>query len=125
METVKVSQAETTPGACREWQRGELRAHRLHQRLAADAPPTPEPRPLEQLWTQKAAAVQQENLRRWLQEQCQDEAERMVYQLSFEEELKPGQIVTRHPDHFPDVQEVYRIKLRLYRGIQRTFDWGE
>ncbi|MCB8977892.1 MAG: sigma-70 family RNA polymerase sigma factor [Ardenticatenaceae bacterium] len=110
--------------ACREWQRSEMRAYRLHQRLAADAQSTPEPRPLERLWTQKAAAVQQENLRRWLQEQCQDEAEKMVYRLSFEEELKPGQIVTRHPEHFPDVQDVYRIKLRLYRRIQRSFGLG-
>ncbi|MCA9900457.1 MAG: hypothetical protein KC433_19835 [Anaerolineales bacterium] len=40
-------------------------------------------------------------------------------------ELKPRQIVARHPEHFPDVKDVYRIKLRLYRRIQRKFDWEE
>lgn len=46
-------------------------------------------------------------------------------QLTYKHQPKPGQIVTRHPDHFPDVQDVYRIKLRLYRRIQRSFVWGE
>ena len=64
-------------------------------------------------------------MRHWLAEHCWDEAELLVYRLTYEEDLKPRQIVAQHPEHFPAVQDVYRIKLRLYRRVQRTFDWEE
>ncbi|MBK7893446.1 MAG: hypothetical protein IPJ90_00810 [Anaerolineaceae bacterium] len=111
--------------ACLEWQRGELRQDRIHKRLVAATSSGSVQRPLEQLWSQKAEATQRENLRHWLEDHCQDEAEKLIYQITFEEELKPRQIIARHPEHFPDVKDVYRIKLRLYRRVQRTFDWEE
>lgn len=82
-------------------------------------------RPLEQHWSQKVHASRCTAVRHWLAEHCRNEAETLVYRLTFEEELKPGQIVARYPEHFPNVQDVYRIKQRLYRRIQRSFEWEE
>jgi len=48
-----------------------------------------------------------------------------VYQLTYEEDLKPRQIVAQHPEHFPALQDVYRVKQRLYRRLQRAIDWQE
>ncbi len=108
--------------ACREWQRREYRQHRLQQQLVltVDAPVR---RPLEQHWSQKVHASRCTAVRHWLAEQCRNEAELLVYRLTYEEDLKPRQIVAQHPEHFPAVQDVYRIKQRLYRRIQRSFAW--
>lgn len=110
--------------ACREWQRGEYRRHRLQERLAlaADAPA---PRPLELLWSQKVQANHCTMVRHWLEVHCQDEAEKLVYRLTYEEELKPRQIVAQHPEYFPAVEDVYRIKQRLYRRLQRAIERQE
>ena len=82
-------------------------------------------RPLEQLWSQKVHDSRCTAVRRWLAEHCRNEAELLVYRLTYEEELKPRQIVAQHPEHFPAVQDVYRIKQRLFRRIQRSFAWEE
>ncbi len=111
--------------ACWECQRGENRQDRIQKQLTLSMFALPAQRPLEQHWSQKVYAARCENLRYWLEEHCHDEAEKLVYQLTYEEELKPRQIVAQHPEHFPAVQDVYRIKLRLYRRIQRAFDWEE
>lgn len=110
--------------ACREWQRREYRQHRLEQQLvvAVDAPVR---RPLEQLWSQKVQASRCTAVHHWLEEHCRNEAEMLVYRLTYEEDLKPRQIVAQYPEHFPNVQDVYRIKQRLYRRIQRSFEWEE
>jgi hypothetical protein len=110
--------------ACREWQRDEMRQHRLQNRLAV-AIDAPVRRPLEQHWSQKAHDSRCTAVRHWLEEHCRNEAELLVYRLTYEEELKPRQIVAQHPEYFPAVQDVYRIKQRLYRRIQRTFAWEE
>ncbi len=110
--------------ACREWRRREMRQRRVQQELSllADAPV---PRPLERLWLQKSHASRCMAVRLWLEEKCRNEAELLVYRLTYEEDLKPRQIVAQHPEHFSAVQDVYRIKLRLYRRIQRAFAWEE
>ncbi|MAT96143.1 MAG: hypothetical protein CL608_03285 [Anaerolineaceae bacterium] len=110
--------------ACREWQRGEMRQHHLHKRLAVtvDAPVR---RPLEQHWSQKAHDSRCTAVRHWLAENCRNEAELLVYRLTYEQELKPRQIAAQHPEHFPAVKDVYRIKQRLFRRIQRSFAWEE
>ena len=82
-------------------------------------------RPLEHHWSQKVQASRCTAVRHWLAEHCRNEAELLVYRLTYEEELKPRQIVAQHPEHFPAVQDVYRIKQRLYRRIQRNFAWEE
>ncbi len=110
--------------ACREWQRSEYRQVRLQQRLVI-AVDVPIRRPLEHHWSQKAHEARCTAVRHWLEEQCQDEAEKLVYRLTYEEDLKPRQIVAQHPEHFPAVQDVYRVKQRLYRRLQRAFAWEE
>ena len=106
--------------ACLEWQRGELRQQRLERRLALATIIDMPQRPLEADWLQKAHISRCEDVRHWLEECCQDEAEKLVYRLTYEENLKPRQIAAQHPGQFPAVQDVYRIKLRLYRRIQRA-----
>jgi hypothetical protein len=110
--------------ACREWQRDEMRQYRLREQLTV-AVEVPVRRPLEQLWSQKVHDSRCTAVRHWLEEHCRNEAELLVYRLTYEEELKPRQIVAQHPEYFPAVQDVYRIKQRLYRRIQRTFAWEE
>jgi hypothetical protein len=111
--------------ACLEWQRGETRQFHTQRMLTIDTFAASGQRPLEQLWSQKVYASRCTAVRHWLAEHCRDEAELLVYRLTYEEELKPRQIVAQHPEHFPDVEDVYRIKLRLYRRIQRAFEWEE
>jgi DNA-directed RNA polymerase specialized sigma24 family protein len=48
-----------------------------------------------------------------------DEQERLVLHLTYEFELPPREIVRRYPRHFKDVDEVYQIKERLKRRLQR------
>ena len=52
-------------------------------------------------------------------ERCQDERELMVAQLTFLSSLKPRQIIAQYPDHFSDVQEVYRIQRNLVERLRR------
>ena len=103
-----------------EWQRRETRQQRLKKHLAAVHISAPVQRPLEQLWSNKIEASRCLAVRHCLEENCRDEAEKLIYQLSYVENLKPRQIVARHPEHFPAVHDVYRIKLRLYRRVQRA-----
>ena len=97
----------------------------MHEVMASTAVPSINNsqlvRPLEQLWSQKVHDSRCTAVRRWLAEHCRNEAELLVYRLTYEEELKPRQIVAQHPEHFPAVQDVYRIKQRLFRRIQRSF----
>jgi hypothetical protein len=111
--------------ACCEWQRSEHWQQRIQQQLTLTMIAPPTPRPLEQHWSQKAYASRCTAVRHWLAEHCCNEAELLVYRLTYEEALKPRQIVAQHPEHFPAVQDVYRIKQRLFRRIQRSFAWEE
>jgi hypothetical protein len=110
--------------ACREWQRREAKQFHLQNRLALRFE-APVRRPLEHHWSQKVHTARCTAVRHWLEEHCRNEAELLVYRLTYEEELKPRQIVAQYPEHFPAVQDVYRIKQRLYRRIQRSFAWEE
>lgn len=50
---------------------------------------------------------------------CNDEHERVVACLVFQFDLKPGDIVERFPDLFPDVSDVYRVKRNLLARLRR------
>ena len=49
-----------------------------------------------------------------------DEVERLVYQLSFSENLKPAEIAARHPEHFATAADVYRLKTRILKRARRA-----
>jgi DNA-directed RNA polymerase specialized sigma24 family protein len=50
---------------------------------------------------------------------CNDERERIVACLAFQFDLKPGDIVERLPDLFPNVSVVYRVKRNLLARLRR------
>ncbi len=49
-----------------------------------------------------------------------DESERLLVYLSFAQDLKPGQIRERHPDRYPTVADVYRIKRNVLDRLRRS-----
>jgi hypothetical protein len=61
----------------------------------------------EQLW----AAIVHE---------LQDEAEEKVVYLSFARDMKPSEIVERHPDLFATVADVYRVKRNVIERLRRS-----
>jgi hypothetical protein len=52
--------------------------------------------------------------------EVQDEAERKVVLLSFARDLKPSEIFERHPELFPSVADVYRIKRNVIERLRRN-----
>jgi DNA-directed RNA polymerase specialized sigma24 family protein len=54
--------------------------------------------------------------------ELQDEPERIVAYLSFVRDLKPAEIVERHPEHFDSVADVYRIKRNVVDRLRRSLE---
>jgi DNA-directed RNA polymerase specialized sigma24 family protein len=52
--------------------------------------------------------------------ELQDEAERVLAHLSFILDYKPAEIQARHPEHFPTVGDVYRIKRNVIDRLRRS-----
>lgn len=55
-----------------------------------------------------------------IQRELQDEAEERVIFLSFARDMKPAEIVARHPELFPSVSDVYRIKRNVIERLRRS-----
>ena len=95
---------------------------------ALDATPDPQPtnsRPEQLLMT----TMWQEKLWQIVNRCCHDERERVLARLSFISDLKPSEILERHPDLFVDVAEIYtmrrNLKNRLWRDKELQELWGE
>ena len=75
------------------------------------------------------ATMWQEKLWQIVNRCCHDERERVLARLSFVSDLKPSEILERHPDLFIDVAEVYtmrrNLKNRLWRDKELQELWGE
>lgn len=63
---------------------------------------------------------QLQQVQRWLRMEVTDELERLVLQLSYEQELKPADIAARYPHQFADVQVVRQIKERVLKRARRA-----
>ena len=50
---------------------------------------------------------------------CNDSRDQLLARLTLLVGLKPRQIVDQHPEVFPDVSEVYRIKRNLFNRLRR------
>lgn len=76
---------------------------------------------LESMW--------QETLWQVVNRCCNDERERILARLSFVSDLRPSEILDRHPDLFSDVAEIYtmrrNLKNRLWRDKALQALWGE
>lgn len=79
------------------------------QRLSAAEP---EPMALDKL--------AQQDLWDLIMAETQGEAERLVALESFSLNLKPGEIHERHPQHFTDTADVYRVKRNLLDRLRRN-----
>jgi len=81
----------------------------------------PEQMLLETMW--------QEQLWQLVNACCHDERERVLARLSFVSDLKPSEVLKRHPDLFTDVAEIYtmrrNLKNRLWRDKALQALWGE
>ena len=55
-----------------------------------------------------------------IRRELQDEAEERVIFLSFARDLKPSEIVERHPELFASVADVYRIKRNVVERLRRS-----
>lgn len=75
------------------------------------------------------AAMWQEKLWQIVNGCCHDERERLLARLSFVSDLKPTEILERHPGLFTDVAEIYtmrrNLKNRLWRDKALQELWGE
>jgi DNA-directed RNA polymerase specialized sigma24 family protein len=49
-----------------------------------------------------------------------DESERLLVYLTFALDLKPGEIHDRHPDRYPTVADVYRLKRNVLDRLRRS-----
>jgi hypothetical protein len=64
-------------------------------------------------------AIEIENLWKGLQKLLYDERERRVFYLLYSCGLKPRKIVTRWPQEFPDVKEIYRLHKNVVERLTR------
>ncbi len=61
-----------------------------------------------------------QELRRAIDAELHDEAERLVAHLCLVLDLKPREVYERHPDRFADVADVYRVKRNLLERLRRS-----
>lgn len=54
--------------------------------------------------------------------EAKDDAERQVMRLSFALDLKPNEIQSRHPELYPSVADVYRVKRNVIERLRRSPD---
>src|ERR1700687_3313073 len=66
------------------------------------------------------ANIAQVELWKAIDRELRNDAERLVVRLSFAAGLSPREICALHPDHFPDVSEVYRLKRNLIERLRRS-----
>lgn len=78
---------------------------------------------------QYLATMWQEKLWQVVNRCCYDERERVLARLSFVSDLKPSEILDRHPELFADVAEIYTLRRNLKNRLWRDKDlqelWGE
>jgi RNA polymerase sigma factor (sigma-70 family) len=75
-----------------------------------------EQRHLEHLYQEE----QLQKVRRWLHSEVEDELEKLVLQLSYEQALKPADIAAGYPQQFASVHEVRQIKERVLKRARRA-----
>jgi DNA-directed RNA polymerase specialized sigma24 family protein len=66
------------------------------------------------------ANIAQVDLWKSNERELRNDTERLVVRLSFAAGLSPREICALHPDHFPDVAEVYRLKRNLIERLRRS-----
>jgi RNA polymerase sigma factor (sigma-70 family) len=64
---------------------------------------------------------QLQKVRHWLHNEVEDEMEKLVLRLSYEQALKPADIAASYPQQFATVDEVRKIKERVLKRARRAF----
>lgn len=104
-----------------DYQRRVSKHKRLQSRLereSADLYTSSQPSIERQLINQQKL----EALREWIATHVTDHQERLILKCSFEDGLKPQEIVSQHPNAFPNVRTVYRVKERILKRARRAFE---
>ncbi len=55
-----------------------------------------------------------------IKQELPDESERLAAYLSFALEMKPAEVARRHPDRYPTVADVYRVKRNVIERLRRS-----
>jgi hypothetical protein len=97
----------------------EVRARRLGTLTSIEEMPdtTPGPRDAE---AEVVGELIGQQLWQVIARQLQDDAERVVVQLSFARDLKPAEIYRRYPMLYESVADVYRIKRNVMDRLRRS-----
>lgn len=101
-------------------QRRQQRQDRLAARLAEQQAHIPTLSPSDLALRALQDAERLHEAQRWAASQVTDPQERLVLQLSFEEDLSPAEIAARYPHAFGDGHAVRRIKERLLKRARRA-----
>lgn len=106
--------------SCMEWHRREKKNRRLQQKLQILARSNPQIITFEETGLPPDKEGRLETIRQWLKDADLSPEEQILYEASYVKGLKPAAIVKMYPDTFPTAKDVYRVKLRLVRRLQRA-----
>ncbi|MDJ0757043.1 MAG: sigma-70 family RNA polymerase sigma factor [Ardenticatenaceae bacterium] len=109
-----------TVSSCIEWHRREKKNRRLQQKLQILARGNPQITSFEESSLPPNREERLEAVRQWLKNESLTPEEKMLYEASYVKGLKPAAIAKMYPDIFPSARDVYRVKLRLVRRLQRA-----
>lgn len=64
--------------------------------------------------------AQIDTVRRWVDQNVTDEQELLLLKLLFEQGLKPRDVIIHHPEQFPDIRSVRRLRERILKRARRS-----
>ena len=108
--------------SCVEWNRVQQRNQRIHEKLQT----TTNISFTQNVIEEKSSLMQRQShlqtVKDWLQTANLTDEEQLLYRLSYRDGLKPSAIAKQYPAIFPTAKDVYRVKLRLIKRIQRAIE---
>lgn len=104
-----------------DYQRRLARKKRLQKKLEAEPQPV-SPATEASVIARLSAEAEALAVREWITKHVTDKKELLVLRYSFEQGLKPSEIINRHPELFSNIQTIYRIKERVLKRARRYFE---
>jgi RNA polymerase sigma factor (sigma-70 family) len=110
-----------TGSAVISYQRHQQRTERLEEELVAiqsnqGSSPLWEKDALEDVYRTELLR----KIQNWVETSVTDPQEKLVLHLTFDQGLKPVEIVALHPDRFPETKVVYRVQERVLKRARRA-----
>ena len=104
-----------------DYQRRVARKKPLQKKLEAE-PEAVSPATDDSVIGRLSAEAEAVAVREWISKHVTDKKELLVLRYSFEQGLKPSQIIKRHPELFSNTKTIYRIKERVLKRARRYFE---